>query len=156
MTNAARNPKFLTAHSFTIEMDGLEDKIVKEVSGFGADSPATEQVQGCGKKGTIARQSLPTPTQATKISVKIVASDKKDFSDWYKECNSAFGDARNIEASKKDGSIIAYDSNQDEIARWELKRCYPTKYSGMNLNAGSKDMLTETFELDIIDIQRTK
>ncbi|MGB6300579.1 MAG: phage tail protein [Rivularia sp. (in: cyanobacteria)] len=156
MTNTANigeNKKFLQAFSFTIEMDGLEEKIVKEVTGFGADSPPTEQVQGCGKRGQIARQSCPTPKQATKLTIKIVASNEKDFSDWYQQCNSAFGDAKNIE--KKDGSIIAYGAGQEEIARWELKECYPTKYSGMTLNASAKDMLTETFELDVIDIERT-
>jgi phage tail-like protein len=155
MTNPANigeNKKFLNAFSFTIEMDGLQEKIVKEVTGFGADSPPTEQVQGCGKGGKIARQSCSTPKQATKLTIKIVASNEKDFSDWYQECNSAFGDSKEIK--KKDGSIIAYGPNQERVAVWQLKECYPTKYSGMTLNASAKDMLTETFELDVIDIER--
>jgi phage tail-like protein len=57
------------------------------------------------------------------------------------------GDARQWAQKRKTGQIVAYDQQGSPKARWEIRNCYPCKYTGPTLTASGGDMANETIEL---------
>lgn len=148
--------EFLTACKFYFEADGLTNKSVKEVGGLGVENTPAQEVHGSSKSGKLTRQATPTVVKFTNITVKVIATVDIDLYQWYQKCNEDMGDARKWEANRKSCSIVAYDQNGSEKARWNIKNCYPCKYTGPTLTASGGDMATETIELVHEGVKRIK
>lgn len=139
--------EFLTAARFYFEAQGIEQKVIKEVSGLGVESTPAQEVHGSSKGGIATRQATPTVSKFTNITLKLVATTDIDLYKWYEDCNKNMGGQSDWTNKRKDGSVSAYDQAGKMQARWEIKFCYPCKYTGPTLTASSGDMATETIEL---------
>ncbi|MHC5611307.1 MAG: phage tail protein [Nostoc sp.] len=139
--------EYLTACKFYFEADGLTDKFIKEVSGLGVENTPAQEIHGSSKKGIITRQATPTVVKFTNITLKLIATVDVDLYKWYQECNEDMGDVRQWAQKRKTGQIVAYDQQGSPKARWEIRNCYPCKYTGPTLTASGGDMANETIEL---------
>ncbi|MBE9216069.1 phage tail protein [Plectonema cf. radiosum LEGE 06105] len=139
--------EFLTAARFYFEAQGIEQKVIKEVSGLGVESTPAQEVHGSSKGGVATRQATPTVSKFTNITLKLVATTDTDLYKWYEDCNKNMGGKSDWTNKRKDGSVSAYNQAGEMQARWEIKFCYPCKYTGPTLTASSGDMATETIEL---------
>jgi phage tail-like protein len=148
--------EFLTASKFYFEAQGLEQKIIKEVSGLGVESTPAQEVHGSSKGGMSTRQATPTVAKFTNITLKLVATTDVDLYKWYESCNKNMGGKSDWSSKRKLGSVSAYNQSGQMQARWEIENCYPCKYTGPTLTASSGDMATETIELVHEGIKRVQ
>lgn len=148
--------EFLTASRFYFEAQGIEQKIIKEVSGLGVESTPAQEVHGSSKGGLATRQATPTVSKFTNITLKLVATTDTDLYKWYEDCNKNMGGKSDWTSERKLGSVSAYDQAGTMQARWEIENCYPCKYTGPTLTASSGDMATETIELVHEGIKRVQ
>lgn len=139
--------EFLTASRFYFEAQGIEQKVIKEVSGLGVESTPAQEIHGSSKGGFATRQATPTVSKFTNITLKLVATMDRDIYQWYEDCNKNMGGKSDWTNKRKLGSVSAYDQAGNMQARWEIEYCYPCKYTGPTLTASSGDMATETIEL---------
>ena len=143
----ANQTEYLTASRFYFEAQGLERKIIKEVSGLGVESTPAQEIHGSSIGGAATRQATPTVAKFTNITLKLVATTDIDLYKWYEDCNNNMGGKSKWNEKRKLGSVSAYDQSGEMKARWEIEMCYPCKYTGPTLTASSGDMATETIEL---------
>lgn len=148
--------EFLTSCKFYFEADGITDKFIKEISGLGVESTPAQDIHGSGKSAKIMRQATPTVVKFTNITVKVIATVDVDLYQWYQKCNEDMGDPRQWAQNRKTGSVVAYDQQGSEKARWNIVNCYPCKYTGPTLTASGGDMANETIELVHEGIKRIK
>ncbi|MEC4814789.1 MAG: phage tail protein [Scytonema sp. PMC 1069.18] len=148
--------EFLASCLFYFEADGINEKFIKEVSGLGVENTPAQEVHGSTKGGKIMRQATPTVVKFTNITLKMVATADKDVYDWYKKCNEDMGTPRQWSGNRKTGSVTAYNQQLQALARWNIRNCYPIKYTGPTLTASSGDMATETIELVHEGIERVQ
>ncbi|MGB3637129.1 MAG: phage tail protein [Rivularia sp. (in: cyanobacteria)] len=148
--------EYLTSCKFYFEADGITDKFIKEVSGLGVENTPAQEVHGSSKAGKIYRQATPTVVKFTNITLKVIATVDTDLYQWYKKCNEDMGVQRQWSQNRKTGSVVAYNQQNQEAARWNIEYCYPVKYTGPTLTASGGDMATETIELVHEGVARVK
>jgi phage tail-like protein len=155
---AEQAEEILVSCRFYFEADSITDKQILEVSGLTSETPAAggDKVLGSGKQAINLRQATPTRTKFTPVTVKIVATTKKDLYEWYEKCNKNAGGKSDWQSNRKGASITVYDQAGEEKARWNLVNAYPTKYEGPKLEAGSGDIANETITLVHEGILRVK
>lgn len=143
---------------FYFEADGITDKMILEVGGLTSETPAAggDKVLGSGKNAVNMRQATPTRVKFSPVTVKIVATNNTDLYKWYEDCNKNEGGKSAWATSRKGASIVVYDQQSSEQARWQIQDCYPTKYEGPKLEAGSNDIANETITLVHQGIKRVK
>jgi phage tail-like protein len=138
---------------------GIDDKMILEVSGLSAESPAAggDKVLGSAKNAINMRQAAPTRVKFQSITVKMVATTDLDLYNWYSSCNKNEGGKNDwSKNNRKEASIVVYDQGGDEKARWNILNAYPTKYEGPKLEAGGSDVANETITLVHEGIKRVK
>jgi len=150
------NTEFLASCLFYFEADGITEKFIKEISGLGVENTPAQEVHGSTKGGKILRQATPTVVKFTNITIKLVATADVDLYKWYKQCNEDMGKPRQWLSNRKAGSVVAYNQQLQEVARWNILNTYPVKYTGPTLTASGGDMATETIELVHEGIERVK
>ncbi|HAZ44413.1 MAG TPA: phage tail protein [Cyanobacteria bacterium UBA11369] len=126
---------------------GIEQKMILEVSGLSAESPAAggDKVLGSGKGAINLRQAAPTQVKFTPVTVKVVATTDLDIYNWYAACNKNDGGKNEwSDNNRKEASITVYDQAGTQKARWEIVKAFPTKYEGPKLEAGGSDVANET------------
>ena len=148
----------LVGGRFYFEADGLTDLMVLELSGISSENPTAggNKVMGSGKQAVTFVQATPTQVKFTPITVKIVATNNKDFFKWYDDCNKNSGGASSWDQERKTASIVVYDQNSTEQARWDIQNCYPSKYESSNFEANSGEVADETITLVHEGIERVQ
>ena len=143
---------------FYFEADSITDKMILEVSGLSSETPAAgaDKVLGSSKNAVNLRQPTPTQVKFSPVTIKVVATSNTDLYKWYEECNKNDGGASQWQSNRKGASIVVYDQSSQEKARWNLRNCYPTKYEGPKLEAGSNDVANETITLVHDGLKRIK
>jgi len=144
-----RDQELLVNCRFYFEADGLTEKMVLELGGLSSETPAAggDKVLGSTKSAINLRQAAPTRVKFAPVTVKFVATNNRDFYQWYEDCNKNDGGSSSWDANRKACSISVYDQGGSMKARWELQNAYPTKYEGPKLEAGSNDVANETITL---------
>ncbi|HEY9878105.1 MAG TPA: phage tail protein [Leptolyngbyaceae cyanobacterium] len=134
---------------FYFEADGIQDKMIMEVAGLSAESPAAggDKVLGSAKSAKNLRQAAPTQVKFTPVTVKMVATTDTDLYKWYEDCNKNSGGQSDWAKNRKASSVTVYDQAGNQKARWEMLNSYPTKYEGPSLQSGANDVANETLTL---------
>ena len=53
------------------------------------------------------------------------------------------------QALRSDGRVILRNEAGQEVMRWNMTRCWPSKWTGPSLNAKNSEVALETLELQI-------
>ena len=127
---------------FGFEIDGLEIGLFTAVSGLSLEFEAVEfqTMTPTGKKLTIKRPGRP---KYTAVVLKRGFSPNKGLYEWFDKVVKA---ADKME--RKTGSIIVYDRNHKEVARFNLEHCWPSKLEAGELTAGSDEVMIETVTIE--------
>jgi phage tail-like protein len=90
------------------------------------------------------------------LEVYLIEGDL-DFYNWMKAVmpKSEGGDGQ-WASNRKNGSIVSYDSGDEEIMRWNLTNAWPKSYKLSECSAESKDLAVETIEIVCEQLNRTK
>ncbi|MFP4099970.1 phage tail protein [Coleofasciculus sp.] len=146
--------KPLAPSSFSIDIDGMGElsfqsvkvpeykpKLAGESAVVGSmkGGKSERQINSAGFEETVTFEvvciSSPSPTSASVTMWK-----------WFKAClPPSDGGEGKWAASKKTGSIFAYNNADEIVAQWDFKEAWPSKMSIAELDVNGKDYLKETW-----------
>jgi phage tail-like protein len=129
--------KPLTTFSFHVELDGVDIGAFKECSGVDSETEIIEYKETT-KEGKLIIRKLPGAMKWADITLKKSIDSRKDLWDWRAEVEK--GD---IDAARRNGSVVLYDSTHAEVARWNFFSGWPSKWKGADLNAGENSVAVE-------------
>lgn len=146
---------------FYVEFDGLTEKMVKSVTEvtFTGQTAGHEKPLASTKNGKTLWQTTSAGFEENPnitLEVYLVEGDM-DFYNWMKSVmpKSEGGDGK-WNDNKKAGSVVGYDSGDNEILRWNLTNAWPKSYKVSDCSAESKDLAVETIEIVCEQINREK
>lgn len=153
--------EILSCSKFYFNLDGLDDLIVKKVSGVGntLQTAGDKKSFGVSKGGKSAIQATVTGVTNGKVTVEFVATvQDKRLVEWYSQSHSEpiAGGGTQTKGVRKTGSIILYNQGGEEAARWNLAGIMPQSYKSSKLAAGEEGLSTETVEFAYESLHRIK
>jgi phage tail-like protein len=125
------------AHSFGIEVDGIQIKHITEVSGLKMEQEVVE-VNANTPDGKPILVKMPGLPKAGEVTLVRGLTDDSSFDSWVKD--SRFGQVDQI---RKGGSIILYDLYGAEVKRYKLTNAWPKSIEVNALKAGDNSIVTE-------------
>ncbi|MFM7202015.1 MAG: phage tail protein [Myxococcota bacterium] len=145
----AQNDPLVSAW-FGIEFQGQITGAFRECTGLGSENEVVEY-KASGPKGEFVIQKVPGRMKWNNVTLKRGITDALDLWDWRKLVEEGkIGEAR------KNGSIIMFNQEGTEIARWDLVNAWPSKLTGPTANAGSNEPAIEELEITHEGYKRVK
>ena len=146
---------------YYVEFAGLEDKLIKSVSevSFTGQTAGHEKPLASTKGGKTIWQSTSAGFEENpNVTIEVyVTEGDMDFYNWMlATMPKSEGGQGKWSSSRKNGSIVAYDSEDNEAIRWSLTNCWIKSYKVSDFNSESKDLAVETFEIIAEQINRVK
>ena len=134
---ARRNDPYLN-FNFLVELGG------GIVGGFSeADLPAGRIEVVAYREGsdrTSAARVLPGRVAYGPLVLRRGFAGDAALFQWWREVRDGGPDPRNV-------SVVLLDEQRQEVARWNLRNAWPSKWTGPALNAKGNDVAIETLEL---------
>ncbi|WP_375503546.1 phage tail protein [uncultured Nostoc sp.] len=133
----------------------VKDLPVQEFSNMGMEATTTDQVAGTGEKGVKVRQSKPGPVKSINVTIVLSGTESKSAYEWFAKVNPFGKENPDYKAQLEDAKITGYfDGNP--VMEWQIKQCFPCKYTVSSMKAGGAEIVTETLELVAQEIKREK
>lgn len=145
---------------YYVEFDGLPNKLVKSVTevSFTGQTAGHEKPLASTKDGKTLWQTTSGGFEENP-NVTIEAYLVEGDMDWYNWLKGTMPKSEGGEgkwrSNRKNGSIVAYDSEDKEVLRWNLTNAWIKTYKVSDFSAESKDLAVETFEILCEEIVRT-
>lgn len=147
--NAASKRDILVTFQFHLELDGVEWGHFREVSGLSSEHEVIESKEVKAGKDYVLK--MPGRLKWGDLSLKRGMTSQMDMWKWRKEVEDG-----KIDKARKNGSIVMYDYDFKEVARWNFKNAWPSKAAGPSLNAASSEAAVEELTLVHEGIERVK
>lgn len=126
---------------FGVEFQGQVVGAFKECSGLGSENEVVEY-KASGQKGEFVVKKVPGRMKWNNIILRRGITDAMDMWKWRKLVEQG-----NVDAARKNGSIVMYDTTAKEIARWNFVNAWPSKLTGPTANAGANEVGIEELEI---------
>ena len=124
---------------FAVEFQGRVQGAFRECTGLGSENEVVESKQS---NGTFILKKLPGNMKFNNITLKRGITSAMDMWKWRKLVEQG-----NIEDARVNGSIIMYNHDGSEIARWDLINAWPSKLTGPSANATNNEVGIEELEI---------
>ncbi len=140
----------LVSFNFGLELEGAATGYFKEVSGLGSETEVQEHTVVSESGQQIVRK-VPGRLKWGDITLKRGITSNLDIWDWRKEVENG-----TVSKARKNISVVMFDQEGKEVARWNISNAWPSKVDGPSLSADSNDIVME--ELTIVHdfIEREK
>ena len=135
MADTSQDP--LVGYKFALELQGKLSGFFTNVSGIGSETEVIRE-KVIGPNGEAIEKAIPGRTTWTPITMKRGVTDNMDVWNWRKEVTDG-----KVESARCNASIIAFNQENQEVARWNLERCWPSKVTGPEMDAASTNYLVE-------------
>jgi phage tail-like protein len=122
---------------FYVEIGGMPQAVFTEVDGLQVEMDVLEYEEG-GNNGFVHR--LPGRTKVGRLTLKRGMTGSNEFFKWCMEITQGKITRRNI-------SVVMYDTAGTERMRWSFEKAYPVKWVGPQFTATGTTMAIETVEL---------
>jgi phage tail-like protein len=124
----------LVGFHFAVDIQGVVTGYFTECSGLGSEHDVVEHkvVTETGQEVVL---KLPGRLKWDNITLKRGITSNLDIWDWRKQVEDGA-----VEAARRDGSIVMYDQELKEVARWNFERAWPLKVSGPSPKADSNEI----------------
>jgi phage tail-like protein len=122
---------------FYVQIDGFAQAVFTEMSGLQVETAVTEYEEG-GNNGFVHR--LPGRTRVSNLTLKRGVTNSNDFFKWYLDILQGKITTRNV-------SVVMYDVEGEQLAKWNFAKAYPVKWIGPQFAADGKNAAIETLEL---------
>jgi phage tail-like protein len=134
-------------YNFAVEMDGITRMGFKSASGLDSTSGVTKYREGTDP--TLGQRQIPGLLTFSNISLQRGITDDHALWDWRNSVATGSPIRRTI-------SIILRDASGNEKIRWNVKNCWPLKWSGPSFDATTDAVAIETLELahEGIEVQK--
>jgi phage tail-like protein len=145
---AGRDP--LTGFHFYLEIDGISQAQFRECSGLDSESNIIEYKEA-GKGGQTVIKKVPGELKWSNIELKRGVTEVLELWEWRKKVEDG-----KVDEARKNGSIVLYNQDNQEIARWNFEAGWPSKVTGPQLNANNNDIAVEAVTICHEGLHRTK
>jgi phage tail-like protein len=134
-------PDLMTTFSFAVEIQGVTLGYFRKCSGVESETETIEFKEST-KDGKMIIRKVPGAMKWANIVLERRIDSSASLWEWRRDVIN--GD---VDAARKDGSIVLYDSTHAEVARWNFEAGWPSKWTGAELDAGGSDVATEKIEI---------
>jgi phage tail-like protein len=141
-TKSGRDSDPLVGFTFGLDIDGFALGFFTECSGLGSENEVIDH-KVVDKKGHEVVQKIPGRLTWEDISLKRGITADMNIWDWRQQVEEG-----KMKDARRNGSVIMYDRNYEEVARWNFLNGWPSKVTGPSLDAASTDIGVE--ELTIV------
>lgn len=131
------------ATRFYVQIEGVHHAVFTEISGLQVETEVFEYREG-GNNGFVHR--LPGPIRVGNITLKHGLVGSAELFKWYMRVAAGTFEPQNV-------SVIVYDSQGKETARWNFVKAYPVRWVGPILHGDASEVAIETLELAHAGIQ---
>ena len=149
MANGSNKDPLVSAY-FTVEFQGVIAGAFQEVSGMGSSNEVVEY-KASGEKGQYIIKKIPGRLTWNNITLKRGITDSLDLWKWRKMVEEG-----KIDEARKNGSVVMYDQNGNEVARWNFVNAWPSKLTGPTADAKSNEVAIEELEIVVEGYERVK
>jgi phage tail-like protein len=128
----------LVAFKFGLELEGKLSGYFTQVGGIGSETEVIQQKVVNSETGETIIQQIPGRLSWTPVSLKRGVTSAMDIWEWrQKVVEGKIGEART------NCSLIAYNQENKEVARWNFTNAWPSKVVGPEMDAGSTTYMVE-------------
>jgi len=140
----------LVGFHFAIDVSGVITGYFTECSGLGSENEVIEH-KVVTPTGTEVVMKIPGRLKWENITLKRGITKNMDIWKWRKEVESG-----QVDAARRDGSVIMFDQQLTEVARWNFLRAWPVKVTGPQPKSDSNEIGIEELSLAHEYIERVK
>jgi phage tail-like protein len=126
------------AFNFSVTIDGITRAGFKGCTGLDSSTTATKYREGTDP--TLASRQLPGLVTMTNITLTRGITDDHSLWDWREQVIKG-------KVQRKNVSIILSDDAGNHKIQWNLRDCWPTKWTGPSFDATADAVAIETLEL---------
>jgi phage tail-like protein len=130
------------AHSFGLEIDGIQIKSITEVSGLKMEQDVIEYKANSATDGKYVIKKLPGRWKAGECTLTRGLSDDQSFDKWIKDAQLG-----NMSNARKNGAITIYAPDGTAIKRYNLTNAWAKSLELTSMKAGDTNVLTEKLVL---------
>jgi phage tail-like protein len=128
----------LVAFKFGLEIEGKLSGFFTQVSGIGSETEVISHKVVNSKTGETLIQQVPGRLSWTPVSLKRGVTSSMDIWEWRQKVVEG-----KVDSARTNCSIVAYNQEQKEIARWNFENAWPSKVVGPEMDAGSANYMVE-------------
>ncbi|SIQ98512.1 conserved hypothetical phage tail region protein [Alkalispirochaeta americana] len=133
-----RNDSYLASY-FTIEIEGIQRAKFFRCEGLEAETYVYEVEEG-GLNGSVHK--FLGRTRFPNLVLENGLTDNTDLYDWY--VKTVMSDEP---IERRDGSVVLFGTNGDEVKRWNFFRALPCRYVGPRLGTEAHGCAVERIEI---------
>lgn len=145
MANFGRDP--YGGYNFAVEIDGINRMSFRTCSGLDSSSTVTRYREGTDKN--LASRAINGLVSYSNISLGWGLVEDTDLLNWRE-------DVQNGKLSRKNLSIVLRDEEGNEKMRWNVKNCWPAKWTGPSFDATSDALAIVSLELAHEGVERQR
>ena len=134
-------------YNFAVELDGITRMGFKTCSGL--DSTTAPNTYREGTDPTLNMRQIPGMLSHSNITLARGVTNDRALWDWREGVAKGSATRRTI-------SIILRDDTGNEVIRWNVRNCWPTKWTGPSFDATNDAFAIEELELahEGIEVQK--
>ena len=140
----------LVGFHFAIDISGVITGYFTECSGLGSEHEVIEH-KVVTEKGTEVVMKIPGRLKWDNITLKRGITRNMDIWKWRNEVESG-----NVDSARRDGSVVMFDQQLTEVARWNFLRAWPVKVTGPQPKSDSNEIGVEELTIAHEYIERVK
>ena len=131
-------PDLMTTFKFALEVDNVNMGFFKKCAGIQSESEIIEYKEATSKGRMIIRK-VAGAMKWSDITLDRRLDDSVALWEWRKLVIE--GD---LDKARRNGSVVAYNSKGDEVARWNFENGWPSVWKGADFDAGANEVATES------------
>ena len=135
---------------YSVEFQGEIKGAFRECSGLGSQNEVVDY-KASGPKGEYVMKKVPGRMTWNPITLKRGITDAMDLWKWRKVVEDG-----KIDDARKNGSIVMYNQQGQEVARWNFMNAWPSKITGPSPNANANEIAIEEMEVVHEGYERVK
>jgi phage tail-like protein len=140
----------LLGFNFALDVGGSIKGYFTEVAGVGSENEVVEH-KVVSEKGVEVILRIPGRLKWGDITLKRGITSSMDLWDWRKKVEDG-----KVKDARKNGSIVMFDRELKEAARWNFVNAWPSKISGPSPKADSNEIGVEELTIVHEHITRVK
>ena len=133
---------------FAVELDGVQMAYFQAVSGFSNETELIDD-KVVGANGETLIRKL--PGQLTWGPITLTRGLTSDMELWNWRQAVITGDTQNM---RRNGSIIMYNHNHEEVVRYDFTDAWPSKWTGPAAKADDTAVAVEELEIQYESLER--
>jgi phage tail-like protein len=131
----------LASYTFYVEIDGITEASFKECLGLESKTEIIEHREST-KNGTQVIKKLPGALTWANITLRRGVTDSLILYEWRKKVEEG-----KINEARKNGSIVVFNTEQTEVARFNFINGWPCRYKGPDIVAAENKVAIEEIEI---------